>query len=211
MRSSSPSGRILFRSLTVASVVMMLGGLVLIGHPYYTDFLANRTQAELSQQLSAAGVRQAFEGGTVEEAAPVTRLLIPKLGVDTIVVEGTSEEALQSGAGHYPHTPLPGQPGNIGIAGHRTTYGKPFADLDLMRPGDRVELQTPIGPFVYEMIEPFDGHANPWVVPPDDWSVVAPTDEPMLTLTTCHPKRSDRERLVARLKLVESPPQTTGS
>jgi sortase A len=121
------------------------------------------------------------------------------------VVEGTTKEALDSGAGHYPSTPLPGSDGNVGIAGHRTTYGKPFADLDLLKPGDRVELETPVGPYVYEMVEPFDGHSNPWVIQPDDWSVVGETDEPMLTLTTCHPKRSAAQRLVARLKLVGTP------
>lgn len=63
-------------------------------------------------------MREAFEENTVEEASPVTRLLIPKLGVDTIVVEGTSKEALDAGAGH------------------RTTYGKPFADIDRLTTGD---------------------------------------------------------------------------
>ncbi|HVL49933.1 MAG TPA: class E sortase [Actinomycetota bacterium] len=206
LRISSQAGRILARLLTLAAVLMMVGGVALIGHPFYTDYLARQTQAELSKQLHSASSRQAFEVGNVEEASAVTRLLIPKLNVDTIVVEGTSKEALDTGAGHYPMTPLPGQRGNVGIAGHRTTYGKPFADLDQLLPGDRVELQTPVGSFFYELIEPFDGHANPWVVEPDDWSVVAPTDDHMLTLTTCHPKRSDKQRLVARLKLVDSAP-----
>jgi sortase A len=183
----------------------MAAGVVLIGQPYYTDLQADRTQKDLGEALKTATVREAFEENTVKEASPVTRLLIPKLGVDTIVVEGTSKEALDAGAGHYSNTPLPGMGGNVGIAGHRTTYGKPFADIDRLTTGDRVELETPVGNYVYEMVEPFDGHANPWVIEPDDWSVVGPTDESMLTLTTCHPKRSAAQRLVARLKLVESP------
>ncbi len=208
---SSRGGRIISRLLTVVAVLMMVGGLGLIGQPFYTDYMANQTQEQLSEQLHTASTREAFEVGKVKEASAVTRLLIPKLNVDTIVVEGTSKEALDSGAGHYPETPLPGEPGNVGIAGHRTTYGKPFADLDLLVPGDRVELHTPIGPFIYEMVEPFDGHANPWVIQPADWSVVAPTKGHMLTLTTCHPKRSDKQRLVARLKLVEGPAQSASS
>lgn len=183
----------------------MLVGVALIGQPLYTDYLASREQTRLTQNLKTATVRQAFEANDLEESSPVTRLRIPKLGVDTIVVEGTSKEALDAGAGHYPGTPLPGGPGNVAIAGHRTTYGKPFADLDLMQPGDRVELDTPVGQFVYEMIPGFDGHANPWVIEPSDWSVIDRTSEPMLTLTTCHPKRSAKQRLVARLKLVEKP------
>ncbi len=204
--SLSPRKRnLISRVLTLAAVLTMAAGVVLIGQPYYTDLQADRTQKDLGKALKTATVREAFEENTVTEASPVTRLLIPKLGVDTIVVEGTSKEALDAGAGHYSNTPLPGMGGNVGIAGHRTTYGKPFADIDQLTTGDRVELETPIGNYVYEMVEPFDGHANPWVIEPDDWSVVGPTDESMLTLTTCHPKRSAAQRLVARLKLVESP------
>jgi sortase A len=197
--------KLISRVLTLAAVLTMAAGVVLIGQPYYTDLQADRTQKDLGEALKTATVREAFEENTVKEASPVTRLLIPKLGVDTIVVEGTSKEALDAGAGHYSNTPLPGMGGNVGIAGHRTTYGKPFADIDRLTTGDRVELETPVGNYVYEMVEPFDGHANPWVIEPDDWSVVGPTDESMLTLTTCHPKRSAAQRLVARLKLVESP------
>lgn len=204
--SLSPRKRkLISRILTLAAVATIAAGVVLIGQPYYTDLQADRTQKDLGRALKTATVREAFEKNAVEEASPVTRLLIPKLGVDTIVVEGTSKEALDAGAGHYSNTPLPGMGGNVGIAGHRTTYGKPFADLDKLTTGDRVELETPIGNYVYEMVEPFDGHANPWVIEPDDWSVVGPTDESMLTLTTCHPKYSAAQRLVARLKLVESP------
>jgi sortase A len=204
--SLSPQKRkLISRVLTLAAVLTMAAGVVLIGQPFYTDLQAERTQKDLGKALKTATVREAFEENTVEEASPVTRLLIPKLGVDTIVVEGTSKEALDAGAGHYSNTPLPGMGGNVGIAGHRTTYGKPFADIDQLTTGDRVELETPIGNYVYEMVEPFDGHANPWVIEPNDWSVVGPTDESMLTLTTCHPKYSAAQRLVARLKLVESP------
>lgn len=204
--SLSPRTRkLISRALILAAVLTMVAGAVLIGQPFYTDLQADRTQKDLGKALKTATVREAFENNTVKEASPVTRLLIPKLGVDTIVVEGTSKEALDAGAGHYSNTPLPGMGGNVGIAGHRTTYGKPFADLDKLTTGDRVELETPIGNYVYEMVEPFDGHANPWVTEPDDWSVVGPTDESMLTLTTCHPKYSAAQRLIARLKLVESP------
>lgn len=204
-RLSPQKRKLTSRALTLAALITMAAGVALIGQPLYTDLQAGRTQKDLGKALKTATVREAFEENAVEEASPVTRLLIPKLGVDTIVVEGTTKEALDAGAGHYSNTPLPGMGGNVGIAGHRTTYGKPFADLDQLTTGDRVELETPIGNYVYEMVPPFDGHANPWVIEPNDWSVVAPTDESMLTLTTCHPKRSAAQRLVARLKLVESP------
>jgi sortase A len=188
----------------VAACLLVLGA-VLFAYPYYTDYRASQTQEELSAELETAELKKAFEERNVPVASPVSRLLIPKLGVNTVVVEGTHTEALDAGAGHYSQSKLPGEIGNIAIAGHRVTYGRPFHDLDKLVPGDQVILETPVGPYVYEMVPPFDGHANPWVIAPDDWSVIRDTPEPMLTLTTCHPKGSARQRLVARLKLVDSP------
>jgi sortase A len=197
--------RIVVSAGTAGAIGLLIAGAVLFAHPYYTDYRANQKQETLSKALESPEVKEAFEEKRVPVASPVSRIVIPKLGVNTIVVEGTSKEALDAGAGHYSNSKLPGEIGNIAIAGHRVTYGRPFHDLDRLAPGDRVVLETPIGPFTYEMVPPFDGHANPWVIQPDDWSVIADTPEPTLTLTTCHPKGSARQRLVARLKLVESP------
>ena len=69
--------------------------------------------------------------------------MIPALNVDTVVVEGTGATALRAGAGHYPNTPLPGEEGNVAIAGHRTTYGKPFANLDRLAVGDADRPRDP--------------------------------------------------------------------
>lgn len=187
---------------TGVGVLGCLVGLSLIVQPYFTDVLAGRQQKDLSRQFERAETRVAYEKNELPERSPVTRLIIPKLAVDTIVVEGVTQEALKTGAGHYPGTPLPGETGNVAIAGHRTTYGKPFNRLDELVPGDRVTLETPTGTYVYEMVPPFDGHPNPWIVQPTDFSVIESTPQPMLTLTTCNPKGSARERLIARLKLV---------
>ena len=116
-----------------------------------------------------------------------------------MVVEGTTASALRAGAGHYPNTPLPCESGNVAIAGHRTTYGKPFHNLDLMRPGDDIILETPIGSCTYKVSK------APFPVSPDDGSVVAPTSQPSLTLTTCHPKGSAKQRLIVRAVLQGSP------
>ena len=119
-----------------------------------------------------------------------------------LVVEGTTPAALRAGAGHYPGTPLPGEAGNVGIAGHRTTFGRPFNHLDEMSPGDEVILQTPFKRYHYLAVQPFAGHANPWVVSPKDFSVVQNVPgKHFLTLTTCNPKGSAKERLVLRLEL----------
>jgi len=123
------------------------------------------------------------------------------------VVEGTSDEALAVGAGHYPQSPLPGEVGNVGIAGHRTMNGHPFGDLDKLAPGDQVILETPFGRYTYELVPGFDGHANPWVTTPTDWTVISlPTQARLLTLTTCNPKGQKTQRLVARAQMVSSQP-----
>ena len=123
------------------------------------------------------------------------------------MVEGTTPSALRAGAGHYKETPLPGEAGNVGIAGHRTTYGRPLNRMDELGPGDVVELETPLAIHTYRAVEPFDGHGNPWVVSPSDYGVVGQEGVANgLTLTTCHPKGSARQRLVMRFELVSSEP-----
>lgn len=111
-----------------------------------------------------------------------------------LVVEGVTAEALRSGPGHYPGTALPGQPGNFAVAGHRTTYGAPFFDLDQAGPGDEVHVTDRAGTrWVYEVVEVK-------IVTPDDISVLGPEPlgpgTPALTLTTCNPRFSNRERLI---------------
>lgn len=114
------------------------------------------------------------------------------------VVSGVSRSDLRNGAGHMPRTPLPGQPGNAVISGHRTTYGAPFHDIDTLVPGDRVEVETAIGTHVYEVRETL-------IVEPTDIWVTGPRQGAWLTLTTCNPKFSSRERLIVVAELVEGP------
>lgn len=143
----------------------------------------------LAAQL-AAGV--APDGGQ-----PVALLEIPKLNLQKVVVEGTSEDDLRLGPGHYTGTPLPGQPGNVAIAGHRTTYGAPFYNLDQLHQGDDVVTTTLQGRFVYRVI-------RSEVVSPADNSVLESTNTPTLTLTTCNPRYSASQRLVVQAGLVSS-------
>ncbi|MFN2608242.1 MAG: class E sortase, partial [Acidimicrobiales bacterium] len=122
----------------------------------------------------------------------LTRIKIPSIGVDVVVVEGVSPSALRAGAGHYPTTSLPCDVGNVAIAGHRTTFGKPFANLDRLKAGDTIELDTPIGGCTYQVAK------DPFAVSPNDMSVLDPTADRALTLTTCHPKGSAAQRLIVR-------------
>ena len=114
------------------------------------------------------------------------------------VVEGVERSDLKSGAGHMPDTAMPGQPGNAVISGHRTTYGQPFHDLDQLSTGDLIEVETAIGTHVYSVTDVF-------VVKPTDVWVTHPKSGAWLTLTTCHPKFSARERLIISAQLIEGP------
>jgi len=125
----------------------------------------------------------------VPEGKFVASIRIPSIGLSKAVVEGTTVEALKKGPGHYTPTPLPGQPGNAAIAGHRTTYGAPFGDLGNMKVGDQIDVTTRQGTFVYKMTERR-------IVLPSDETALAPTKDNRLTLTTCHPKFSAAQRMI---------------
>jgi sortase A len=145
---------------------------------------------------------------------PVGLLSIPAIGISKdVIVEGTGEGQLQEGPGHYQGTPLPGEAGNAAIAGHRTTYGAPFYDLDGLHPGDAIDVETPQGLFQYLVVVTK-------IVQPSDTSVLQPSVLPELTLTTCNPRYSASQRLVVQALLhtsltdasfVPTPRSTTGS
>jgi sortase A len=124
-----------------------------------------------------------------QDGDAVAHLEIPAIHLDKIVVMGVQTPDLKKGPGSYPTTPLPGEIGNAGIAGHRTTYGAPFGSLDKLRPGDEIIATSYAGRFVYRV-------TGTKVVKPTDTSVLASSDEVRLTLTTCHPKYSTAQRLI---------------
>lgn len=144
----------------------------------------------------------------IREGDPIAIIDIPRIGVSKIVVAGVQPADLKKGPGHYPFTPLPGQLGNAAIAGHRTTYGEPFRQLDELEPGDEIKMTTATGEvFVYRVT------GSLVVSPSDSW--VLDTVDPAkatLTLTTCHPEFTARERLIVFSELDESvsPPPTDG-
>lgn len=189
--------RWLRRTLSGLSVLLLLGGVALVGYPFATNMWTERIQARLEDQIASPELQQAYRERKVETGDSLTRIKIPALGVDTVVVEGITPSALRAGAGHYPQTALPCENGNVSIAGHRTTYGRPFGNIDQLNPGDTIELTTPIGGCVYQVSR------APWVVPPSELSVIDPTGERSLTLTTCHPKGSAAQRLIVRATWVK--------
>ena len=119
------------------------------------------------------------------------------IGLNQVVVEGTNTPDLRKGPGHYIGTPLPGQAGNAAIAGHRTTYGHPFYNLDSVKVGDPIVVTTLQGIFVYDTIKSF-------VVSPSDTTVVDNVFGNQLTLTTCNPRFSAIDPPVVQAKLAHS-------
>ena len=90
----------------------------------------------------------AGKGGT-----PLGRIVIPKIKVDVVVIEGVGKSDLREGPGHWPETPFPGQGGNFVVSGHRTTYGAPFFKLDRLKAGDEIDLLMPYVSARYEVTE----------------------------------------------------------
>jgi sortase A len=138
---------------------------------------------------------------------PFAVLRVPRFGShwQMPVREGTGRDVLREGVGHYVGTALPGAVGNLALAGHRTTWGQPFHDIERLRTGDEVRVQTRWARFTYRVT----GHQ---IVRPSQRDVLDPVpgqpratpDQAVLTLTTCHPEYSARQRWVVRAVLVSA-------
>ena len=204
------------RTLSAGSGIALLVAIGMIGYPFYTNLIQSRIQARLDRELASPELRQEYLERRVKEGESLTRIKIPSIGVDVVVVEGTGPDALRAGAGHYKSTPLPCENGNVAIAGHRTTYGRPFANLDLLKPGEQITLETPSGSCTYEITASPAGRnaygdtGAPFIVSPTDISVVANATKPLLTLTSCHPKGSAAQRIVIQAALVSNGPPPLG-
>jgi sortase A len=203
-------------------VVLTLGVLLLLfvaWQLWWTDVVSNRAAAQVVSTLEdefarstggdAALPASGIPPGVGEDGAfAVVR--IPRFGADYArpVLEGTGRPVLALGVGHYAGTAGPGQVGNFALAGHRTTYGRPFHDVDRLRDGDRVVVETRGTVHVYEV-------TSREVVRPGDVEVIAPVPgdpgarptSALLTLTSCHPRYSATERFVVHGRLVESLPR----
>jgi sortase A len=129
------------------------------------------------------------------EGEALGKIEIPKINLSAFVIEGVGVDDLKSGPGHYPATPLPGQKGNAAIAGHRTTYGAPFASIDELQPGDTIKVTTLQGSFTYAVARQEDGSGH-IIVNPNQTEVLDDVGDNRLTLTACHPKFSASKRII---------------
>src|SRR4051794_26395944 len=131
--------------LVTAGLIVLL---FVVYELFVTDLLNDRRQGQLAEQIQdqwkAAAPTPAEDLVAPPVGKPLAVLHIPRLGADysRVVLEGVSEDQLSQGPGHYVGTALPGQPGNLAIAGHRVGKGSPFLDADQLRPGDPIVVET---------------------------------------------------------------------
>jgi sortase A len=181
--------------LRFVASVMMVSGVLLIADAAATllwqepvsAFVAERQQVALKDALFDPPERVLQREPLKGDA--IAHMEIPAIGVSEYVVEGTDTGSLRKGPGHYPDTPLPGDPGTSAIAGHRTTYGAPFRKIDQLEPGDRITVDMPDGRFVYRV-------ERTKIVDDQDLSVLEPVGYKRLMLSACHPLYSAAERVI---------------
>ena len=189
----------------VASVMMVSGtlliadaGVTLLWQEPVSAFVANQEQGKLKTAFfdppERVIRRQPLKGDAI------AHIYMPSIGVSEYVVEGTDTGSLRKGPGHYPETPLPGEPGTAAIAGHRTTYGAPFRNIDELRHGEPITLDMPDGRFVYRV-------QRTKIVDDQDLSVLDEVGYQRLVLSACHPLYSAAQRVIvfARLERREPP------
>ena len=162
--------------------ILMLTGVLALAYVALTLFNArlfqNAANHTLEQQIRAEEQHAASPSRpAVKEGDVLGKIVIPRLGFSVAVLQGTTSKTLLLGVGHIEGTALPGEAGNIGIAGHRDTYFRVLKDV---RRNDEIRLQSVSGVTKYEV---------DWIqiTAPRDGDIVAPTSESALTLVTCYP------------------------
>jgi sortase A len=221
---------------TGAGLLLFVFVTVVWGDPF-TRLSEQGAQKALAQQFDAV----APTGGTLADAGldpeltkraaalakkstrlgdAIGKITIPRIGMHRIFVNGAGHEQLKKGPGLYKEVRFPGSGLPVAIAGHRTTYGAPFLNVDKLRPGDPIILETTYGKFTYRV-------TDTRIITPSDWSIIQfGAEEPTigarravkrsghcnvtcehLVLTACHPKYSAAKRIAvfARLAKVELP------
>jgi sortase A len=155
-----------------------------------TGLYTAREQDALRDELAQRFDDPRPEPATILPGEAYAILKIPSIRVNDVVVQGTDTESLQRGPGHYRETDDPwDRRGRVGIAGHRTTYGAPFWDLDQVEDGDVITLVTEFGTYAYRV-------TRTKIIQPDQIGVLDPTKRATLVLTTCTPRFSAAQRLI---------------
>jgi sortase A len=186
------------RVLRAAYYVFLTAGLMALGYAGYAvldRYWYQKVETSKFETVSAPAELRPIEVVPIADGGVIGEIEVPRLKLKAIVVQGDSENLLRRAVGHLPETALPGEAGNIALAGHRDGLFRPLRDI---RPGDLIILSTPDREFQYEV---------QWtaVVPPNAVRVLQPTSEPALTLVTCFPfyyVGAAPERFVVRARKV---------
>ncbi|TDQ01371.1 class E sortase [Labedaea rhizosphaerae] len=239
----------------LAGEILLTAGMVVLLFVVYEVWITDLISAGRQADATAALDQQWNQGGAVDDGRTehlsaadgqgIAKLYIPALGEDYkfTIIEGTTDDDLAIGPGHYTRSQLPGQPGNFAVAGHRVGKGAPFNDIDLVEPCDAIIVETKGDWYVYRML-PLDDGSTGWannplcrgpngeqkvnrltgpyakttgrtIVDPSQGEVVdaipgqpdsaVPADDrkALLTLTTCHPKFSNAQRMIVHAVLVK--------
>ena len=190
------------RALGVIGKSFITTGVLLLAFVAYqlwgTGLAESRAQADLKKEFARELTAQ--RSTLPKFGKPVTRIQIDAIDVDKIVVAGTTYAALEKGPGLFDGSPLPGQFGNVAIAGHRTSYGAPFGRINELKAGDEIVLTRAGDTFTYIVSE------DPFIVKPTAIEVVKTFEKQTarLTLVTCHPKWTSKNRLIVKATLVST-------
>ena len=191
--------------LRFVAAVMTVSGILLIGDAAATLawqepvsyvmslFRQDGLEAALAEPPKRVREQKPLKGDAIG------KITMPTLDRSHLVVEGTDTGDLRRGPGHYPDTPLPGERGTVGIAGHRTTHGAPFRTIDKLRRGDAILVDMTYGRFVYRV-------EKTRIVEPTEVSVKRRVDHERLILSACHPLYSAAQRVVVFARLRERGP-----
>lgn len=197
----SPSRR---KGLLIAGFIGLALGVFALGYGVWSLGVTNVTASHAEKARVRVLQRQL---PTTTATVPTTTMpdlghdlgiiKIPKMHLSAPIVEGTRTEDLKHGVGHAPATQGPGQLGNFALAGHRTTYAHPFWSINKLTTGDKIEIITAAGKYTYVV-------TRHWIVKPNTISVYSShglSSGRWLTMTSCNPRYSARQRYVVRAEL----------
>lgn len=185
-----------FRQQT-ASAILILIGIGLLGYVGHEYWAMHREQQRLQQQWITQQPTASSKLTAANKDDGLTRVSIPKINLDLIVVEGTNHRALRLGPGHLDNTPLPGDVGNSVISAHRDTF---FRHIYELAKGDDIQIRRSGRTYTFQVM-------GKKIVQPDDLSVIRNTPDTRLTLITCYPIYyigPAPKRLIVTAKLVDN-------
>ena len=158
------------------------------------------TTSAVAGERSAIATDAAAYRRETHTGEAIGRIIIGRIGLNMVLVDGTDESSLQKGPGRDPRTYMPGQNRLVYIAGHRTTFLAPFADINDIRPGDYIRIEVPYGTFVYRAFK----HE---IVPSTAMQMLVSPKHELLRLQACHPRFFATHRYIVDARLVSVTPR----